>query len=149
MSEENKALTRRLEEQVWNEGNLEVMDEILAPDFVAHVGGAPAALRGRAAVKEWAALWRTAFPDVHAAVEDVIGEDDKVVTRITLTGTHQGPLMGVPATGKSGKVMAIAINRFADGRLAEIWSIFDMAGLLSQIGVLPSAPPTPDDEAPR
>jgi predicted ester cyclase len=93
VSAENKALTRRLEEQVWNEGNLDITDEIMAPDFVAHVGGAPAALRGPAAVKEWAALWRTAFPDVHATVEDVIAEHDKVVTRITLTGTHQGPLI--------------------------------------------------------
>ena len=116
-----------------NEGNLDIIDEIRAPDFVAHVGGAPAALRGSAAVKDWAALWRTAFPDVHATVEDVIAEHDKVVTRITLTGTHQGPLMGVLATGKSGQVMAIAINRFADGKLAEIRSIFDMAGLLSQV----------------
>ena len=98
MSAENKALTRRLDEQVGNEGNLDIIDEIRAPDFVAHVGGAPAALRGSAAVKDWAALWRTAFPDVHATVEDVIAEHDKVVTRITLTGTHQGPLIPNPPT---------------------------------------------------
>ena len=104
MSAENKALTRRLDEQVGNEGNLDIIDEIMAPDFVAHVGGAPAALRGSAAVRDWAALWRTAFPDVHATVEDVIAEHEKVVTRITFTGTHQGPLMGVLATGKSGKL---------------------------------------------
>ena len=139
MTEENKALARRLEEEVWGRGNLDIIDELLAPDFIAHVAGAPAPIVGPNGVKSWAMQWQAAFPDARATVEDQIAEGDKVVSRITLTGTHLGHLMGIPPTGRHGTITAIAINRFSNGKVIEIWSIFDLAGLLAQLGAPPSA----------
>lgn len=137
MTEKNKELARTLIEEVWGKGNLDLTAGLLTDDFVGHVSGEPAPLRGPEAVRSWVAQWRAAFPDVRVTVEDEIAEGDKVVSRITATGTHQHELMGMPATGRSVTVAAIAIERFSGGKLAEVWTMFDLAGLLRQIGVLP------------
>ena len=91
----------------------------------------------------------TAFPDMQATVEDVIAEHDKVVTRITLTGTPQGSAHGCASDRQAGEVMAIAINRFTNGKVAEIWCTVDMACLFSQIGALRSLPPHPRTSGPQ
>lgn len=137
MTEENKELARTLIEEVWGKGNLGLTADLLTDDFVGHVSGEPTPLRGPEAVRSWVAQWRAAFPDVRVTVEDEIAEGDKVVSRITATGTHQHELMGMPATGRSVTVAAIAIERFSGGKLAEVWTMFDLAGLLRQIGALP------------
>jgi len=82
-------------------------------------------------------MYRTAFPDVHFTIEDQIAEGDRVVTRWTARGTHQGPLVGIPPTSKQVTMSGIAIYRLVDGKIVEQWGVNDMLGLLQQLGVVP------------
>lgn len=138
MSAANKALARRLTEEAFNAGNLEVTDELIARDFVGHDPALPEDLRGPAGVRESIAGYRAAFPDLHLAVEAQIAEGDTVVTRWRAVGTHQGELMGMPATGKQGTVTGITIDRIADGKIAESWTNWDTLGLMQQLGAVPA-----------
>jgi steroid delta-isomerase-like uncharacterized protein len=99
MSEENKALSRRSIEEIFNAGNLEVVDEIIAQDHVHHDPTMPQEGHGREHFKEFASMYHSAFPDVHIEIEDQIAEGDKVASRWVASGTHEGDLMVIPATG--------------------------------------------------
>lgn len=136
-TEENKALDRRLHEEVYNRGQLALIDELCVPNAVAH--HAAMTLHGTENFKQFAAMYRTAFPDIHFTIEDQIAEGDKVVTRWTIRGTHTGEFQGLPPTGKQGSVTGITIDRFASGKLVESWSNYDALGLMQQFGVVPSA----------
>ncbi len=96
MSEQNRAIVRRLYEEVFNQGNLGTADELLAPDARSHAGPSP----GPEGLKRHTSMLRAAFPDLHQSIEDVIAEGDKVVVRTTCTGTHVGEFMGIPPTGR-------------------------------------------------
>ena len=133
--EENKALFRRFIDEVWNNGNLAVADELFAPD--AFTPSAPQLPPGPEGVKVIATLWRTAFPDFHMTIEDLIAENDKVVARFTETGTHQGEFMGIAPTGRRMSVTEIGILRLVDGKVVESWYEVDMLGLMQQLGVFP------------
>src|SRR5437879_3592869 len=109
-SAENQAIIRRMTEEVMNQGNLEVIDELYAPDTVFHVPGAPDIL-GRDATRQFLLGYRAAFPDVHMTVEDVFAVDDRVVERYTFAGTHQGALQGLAPTGKAVRVPGMLIAR--------------------------------------
>jgi steroid delta-isomerase-like uncharacterized protein len=98
--EENKAITRRFLEEIFAGGNLELVDELFAPNFVLHDPSVPQEVRGIEAMKQYITMYRTAYPDTHFTIEDQIAEGDRVVTRWTGQGTHQGELMGIPPTGK-------------------------------------------------
>jgi steroid delta-isomerase-like uncharacterized protein len=140
-TEENKALVRRSIEEGWNEGNLAVFDEIVAPDFINHDPAEPA-VRTREDYKQWIAENRREFPDFHVTIEDMIAEGDKVVLRCTFYGTHTGDIttpMSIPATGKQVAVSSITIDRFAGGKAVEIWQLTDMLGFYQQIGVIPAS----------
>ncbi len=137
MSEQNKKLMRRIFDEVWNQGNLETIDEIFSPDFVTHFLP-PGTPPGRDGIRQYISMYRAAFPDVHVDVEDQIAEGDRVVTRTTIRGTHKGTFMGVPATGKKIQVSAIIITRFEDGKNVESWVEQDRLGLMQQLGVVPS-----------
>jgi steroid delta-isomerase-like uncharacterized protein len=137
MSEQNKAISRRLFEQVWNKGDLAVLDELYAPDLVNH-DAQPGLLPGIEGAKQFIGMYLAAFPDTHMVVEDQVAEEDKVVTRWTATGTHKGELMGIPPTGKQVKVSGITIDRLEGGKIVEEWASFDQLGMLQQIGVIPS-----------
>src|SRR5262245_43394849 len=102
-SEENKALTRRFYQEVWNKGNLDAVAELLTSDFVDHAAP-PGFAPGREGAKQVFSMYRSAFPDFRLAIEDLIAEDDKVVARWVTQGTHQGELMGIPPTGKLASV---------------------------------------------
>ncbi len=134
---ENKAISRRADEELFNRGNVDVADELFAPDFVYHdpAGGE---LRGPESVKGYAAMLRAAFPDLHQTVEDQIAEGDKVAYRWTARGTHEGELMGIAPTGKRVEFTGIAVARLADGRIEEIWENYDALGMMQQLGVVPS-----------
>jgi len=136
-AEENKAIARRLNDEVWSEGRLEVIDELIADDFVTTVVGAPEQIRGPQGFREFVVMYRTAFPDLRISVEEQIAEGETVVTRWTATGTHEGELMGMAATGKQATTAGININRVAGGKLVEGWGLFDQLGLLQQIGAVP------------
>jgi steroid delta-isomerase-like uncharacterized protein len=137
MSEQNKKIMRRILSEVWNQGNLETIDELLSPDFVTHFLP-PGSPPGRDGFRQYVSNYRAAFPDVHVDIEDQIAEGNKVVTRITIRGTHEGTFMGIPATGKKIQVAAIVIVRFDGGRNMESWVEQDRLGMMQQLGVVPS-----------
>ena len=136
MSAENKAIMRRLMEGVMNHGNMDLFDELVSPDFVNH-SAPPGAPPTREGWKQGFAMLRAAFPDAHLHIEQTIAEGDLVMNRFTVHATHQGELMGIPATGKEVTVGGINIARIADGKVMERWEELDMMGLMVQLGVVP------------
>ena len=143
--EANKANAQRFVDEVVNGGNLAVIDELLAPDFVDHGGpvGVPPTRDGTKAIM---AMLHKAFPDLHATVDDVIAEGDKVVQRTTSHGTMTGAMMGMPPSGKSATWQQIHILRFANGKQVEHWAVIDQLGMLQQLGFA-EAPGQPADVA--
>ena len=139
MSEENKALARRVSEEIYDSrGNLDVVDEIYAPNAVAHDPNSPEEIRGFGPIKQLASMFRSAFPDMQVIVEDQIAEGDKVVTRYTVSGTHQGELMGIPPTGnRMEQITGIYMSRISGGKIVEEWYNYDVLGLMQQLGVIP------------
>jgi steroid delta-isomerase-like uncharacterized protein len=137
-AEENKALVRRMLEEGFNEGNLDLADELYAPDYVYHEPGTPELPPGPEGVKQLMGMYKTAFPDAHITVEDVICEGDKVVARFTARGTHLGELAGIAASGNQVEVAGISVNRIENGRIAEEWECFDALGMMQQIGAIPA-----------
>ncbi len=135
-TEENKATSRRFYEEVWNGGNLDVIDELVAPNGVFH--DPSMTTQGPKGFREYVTMYRTAFPDVHFTIEDEIAEGDTVATRWTARGTQKGPLMGIPPTGKQSTVTGIVIGRYANGELVEGWLNFDALGMMQQLGVVPA-----------
>lgn len=131
--------SRRLYDEGWNLGRLEVFDELLAPDFRAHDPQDQfPERRGPAAGRETFEMYRRAFPDVRMTVEDVIEQGDRVAIRWRATGTHQGELLGLAPTRRRVEVTGIAIDRWAGDRIAESWINWDTHGLLQQIGAAPA-----------
>ena len=141
-TEENKAILRRVVDEVLNQKNLDLVDEFYATDYVNHLPPNPE-IRGSEGFKQFFAMQFAAFPDFHLTAEDVLAEGDKVVLRWTFTGTHEGELMGIPPTGKQVTYTGIVINRFADGKIVEDWEIADFLGMMQQL----TAPPPVDTEA--
>jgi steroid delta-isomerase-like uncharacterized protein len=136
MSEQNKAAARRVYD-AFNSGEVDSLDDIVAADVVDHDPQNPRAAEGRDGLKQQIAMYREAFPDLHLEVEDQIAEGEMVVSRWTATGTHQGDLPGIPASGKSTTVTGIGIDRFEDGMVVEVWGNWDTLGMLQQIGAVP------------
>lgn len=137
MAEEHKALVRRYLDEV-NRGNLAALDDVLSPDYRYHLPGSPTPLN-REQHRQFVAMFYAAVPDFSHTVEDQIAEGEMVVTRLTNRGTHRGELLGLPATGKAFTIQGINLVRVAGGRIAEEWVIFDMLGMLQQLGVVPTA----------
>ena len=142
--ESRKALVRRFYEEVWDRGNLDVVDEVFAPDCVRHDLRPTTVPAGPEGQRQVAAAFRKAFPDLRFDAELVLGEGDYVVARWTATGTHTGPWGGVAPTGRAVRYTGVNIFRFADGRVAEIWNFRDDLGLREQLDatVFAGAPPT-------
>jgi predicted ester cyclase len=123
--EENKAVVRREQEELWNHtGNLDAAEEIFAPDYVE-------------AAKQEAADFRRGFPDVRSTIEDLVAEGDKVAARWMARATHQGEYMGIPPTGKEVEFTGISVYRIEGGKIAESWTVEDEFGLMRQIGAVP------------
>ena len=134
MSESNKAAMRRFFEDVYNKGNPAALDELASADFVSHDRGNPS--HDRDGVKLIVGAIRGAFPDVRFTADDVFAEGDRVAARFTMTGTHNGEFMGIPATNKPIVVTGIDIVRFADGKAVEHWHEWSGMELLQQLGVM-------------
>ena len=133
--DQNKALIHRLYEEALNKGNLAVVDEIIAPNYVRH-GLAPGAPPGPESTKQVFTMMRTAFPDLRITIEPLVGEGDLIAAQLTHHGTHNGEFMGVAPTGKQVTVTAIGIYRFAGGKLMEAWIQMDELGMMKQLGAL-------------
>lgn len=140
--DENKAVARRAIE-LWSSGNLSAdtaaVDEIYAPTYVNHQHhhpNSPEDIRGTEAWKTFLKDFYQAFPDFLDAIAFQIAEGDKVATRFTSRGTQKGEIMGVPATGRQASWTGIVIDRFADGKIVESWTNWDMMGMLQQLGAV-------------
>jgi len=128
-AEEHKAIARRFFDEVWNQQKLEAIDDIFTPTVVFN--GQSVA---RDIFRQVVAARRTAFPDIHVTVEDQVAEGDRVSTRRTWRGTHQGPYRGVAATGKRVTWSQISIVRIVEGRIVEDWAVADELSILQQLG---------------
>jgi steroid delta-isomerase-like uncharacterized protein len=133
--EENKAIARRYIEEVWNQGNLAVLDELLTPDFVIHYPLAPVPPGPEGAKTHTAPLLK-GFPDARHTIEDLVAEGDRVAIRTHWTGTHQNEYRGIAPTDRRVTVSQMTVFRVADGKLAERWAIPDVLGLMQQLGVV-------------
>lgn len=138
---ENKAIVERLVE-LWNTGDLSIADDIFASDFVNHDPNR-ANVTDLESCKGWIVENRTAFPDFHAEVQDMIAEGDKVASRWTVSGTHKGEYSGVPPTSVQVTVTGMSIHRLDGARIVEVWWSYDMLGLLQQLAVIPPMPDVP------
>lgn len=139
-AERNKAVLRRLYDEAFNNGNLAVVHELIAVDAVDHEE-LPPGIEGTTPqrLEQFLTMFRAAMPDLRVEVEDMLAEGDKVVARLTLRGSHQGELFGVPASGRPVNVAIIDIVRFDDGgTIVEHWGQVDNLGLLGQIGAIPT-----------
>ena len=131
---ENKAIADALFPAAWNDGDFTLVAQHVAPDVVDHFENS----QGIDAFKGVIRMFKGAFPDLHLTVEDSIAEDDRVVHRWTMTGTHQGELMGIPATGKELRWTGTTVVRMDDGMIVERWANVDVFGILRQLGVIPA-----------
>lgn len=138
MGEDNKTLVRRALKEVYENGALELADEFVHPSFVDHEPAHADRTTGPESVKRTARQLLAAFGDLRFDVEDEIAEGDKVVQLVTMSGTHNGPLLGREPSGRAFAVRHIYIWRIADGKIVEHWGSRDDLALLQQIGLLPS-----------
>jgi predicted ester cyclase len=140
MSVVNKAVVRRLYEEAFGQGKPEVADEVVDPDLVCYDPNAEGGeVRGLETIKGEIEYFQNAFPeDFFWRVEDQLAEGDKVTTRYTFGGTHQGEFFGVPGTGKRIEITGIQIDRFdQSGQLVEEWPEYDLLGAMKQLGAIP------------
>ena len=135
--EENKAIVRRFWEE-FNKGNLAIVDELCAADFVWHAPGGLQQVRGPERLKRILTGFSTTFPDLFVTIEDLIAEGDKVVVRSTRTGTHRGEYRGMAATGKQVTWTWVSICRIEGGKIVEEWDEGDHLSVMQQMGVVPT-----------
>lgn len=136
-SDQNKTIVRRLFEEPWK-GNLEVVDELTAADYIGHDPALPGPVRGPAGVKEFISTYLVAFPDARITVEDQLAEGDLVATHWSARGTHEGELMDLEPTGREVTVTGLTMSRLEDGKVVEEFQNWDFAGLMRQVEGAPA-----------
>jgi steroid delta-isomerase-like uncharacterized protein len=134
-AEGNKAVARTYIDQVWNEGKLDRFEEFVSPDVVPHSGPEVTNSEG---MKQFLAMIRNALPDMRLTLDDELAVDGKVVHRWTMSGTHQGEFMGIPATGKNLVWSGISILRLSGGKIIEYWAQSDNMSMMQQLGAVPA-----------
>ena len=132
-TEQNQEVLRRVIEEGFNKGNYDALDSLFASDYIEYQFGLKPTLPG---LKEDIQFLRTAFPDFHLTIEDMVAEGDKVWIRMTARGTNRGPFMG-PPTGKSMTITVMDICRFENGKIVEHWGVPDRFAVMAQLGLLP------------
>jgi|tagenome__1003787_1003787.scaffolds.fasta_scaffold20800843_3 steroid delta-isomerase-like uncharacterized protein len=137
---DNAQVIDRINQEAFNAGNADILDELVADDFVEH-DPMPDATPDREGFKKLIRELRTAFPDLHLEVEEQVVAGDRVVERWVCTGTHEGMFMGIAPTHRHVEIRGMDMSRLQDGRLAEHWTNADMLGMLQQLGVVPSGAP--------
>lgn len=139
--QKNKALIRRYYEELWNPWNLEAANDLISPEMEFR-GSLGIAERGISGFQGYMSTVRSAFPDFHNQVEDLVAEGEKVVARLTYSGTHQGEMFGLPPTGRAISYPGIAIFRISEDKVAEGWVMGDRWGLLQQLSEPVSTSPS-------
>ena len=134
-----KGIVRRYFEEIWDRGDLDVIDQLFSPDFVRHgpaVEGGD--VRGHEGLKQLVRLYRGSFPDLKVPIDEQIAEGDVVVTRWTAHGSHQGELLGTAPTGRRVTVPGMLMDRVAEGKIAEEWASYDALRMLQDLGAMPA-----------
>ncbi len=134
--QENMALVSRIWLEIWNEGDLDVCDEVFAPDYAGHLPMME--VTGPAQFKQLVGGYRSAYPDVHLTVEDVFAVGDRVAVRWVSRGTHLGEMMGIPPSGNKIEIMGISLFRIENDQVAEEWEGFDTLKMMQQVGAIPA-----------
>jgi steroid delta-isomerase-like uncharacterized protein len=137
MSEQNKTVVRRLFDELWNKGNLQVADEIIAPTYQHHDASTPDLGKGPESEKKRVNLYRNAFHDFRLNIEDLLADGETVVARWSCRGVHKGELNGIAPTGKQFAITGVTIARFSNGKIVEGFVNWDALGLMRQLGVVP------------
>ncbi len=132
---EHARIVHRYFEEVWNRGQIDVLDELLTPDYINHSPSMPNPAPGPPGLKPIVEAMRRAFPDLHYDIIDSVYGEDRAALHVMVTGTHRGDFFGLAPTGRAFRVRQMQIERFADGRIAEHWRVTDESGLLRQLGV--------------
>jgi steroid delta-isomerase-like uncharacterized protein len=142
MSDENKEVVRRFFAEVINAGRMDRADAFVTADYIEHqqLPGAEGR-QGIEIAKAFLSMMRSAFPNYRFDIEDLIAEGDKVVARLTVSGTQRGAMLGLGPTGRRVRTSGIEEFRFADGKIAEHWAVFDALGMLRQLGLRPVPSP--------
>lgn len=135
-AEDNKAVARRFFE-AFDRNKWDVIGDLCADDYVGHLSGAPGPLNFEGH-KQFGQMFHAAFPNVSHTIDDQIAEGDRVVTRVTVRGTHSGDLMGLAPSGKPMTMAGVSVFRIGDGKIAEEWTLFDQMGMMQQIGAIPA-----------
>jgi len=138
MSNDIKAIARRIIEDVWNDRKLNFLDEVIDASYTYHDPNSPDFGDGPQSYKARVTLYANAFPDMRLAIEDVVAEGDSVVLRWHASGTHKGDLFGIAPTGKAVGGPGMSILHFRNGKVVEDWAVWDTLGLLRQLGVIPA-----------
>lgn len=135
-TERSRALMFRITREIWDEGHIDLVDELIAEDLIDHVDLPGLEGAGRDRYRASVEMMRAAFPDFRNPLDLVVAEDDFAVSYGRMTGTHLGELMGVPATGKRFDVPVFGILRFVDDEAVERWGLADFMGLTQQLGLM-------------
>ena len=131
-----KEIVRRVTEDPW-QGKVDEAVELIADEYIGHIPAAPGPFHGKAGYKEFITSYVAAFPDGKITVDDQIAEGDKVATRWTARGTHDGDLMDIAPTGKQVEISGLTISRLANGKVVEGYVNWDTFGMMQQLGVVP------------
>ena len=136
-TEQNKKIVLRWKDEIWNKRNLNIVDELYAPDYIGHIVGAPGPVRGREALKQLIAAYFAAF-DIQWMTEFLVAEGDMVVAYDTFRFKHTGAFQGIPPTGKEATITSVDIYRIVDGKIVEQWVEANLLSLMQQLGVIPA-----------
>ncbi|MET0069630.1 MAG: ester cyclase [Candidatus Thiodiazotropha sp.] len=134
MSETNEKVIRRFIDEVVNNGDFSVLDQLVQPNYTYR--SPDQQLDGPKALEGLLAVYRSAFPDMHVRIDDLVNGGDKVVISVTFTGTHDGDLMGIAPTGKTISIKGMILSRFQDGKIIDEYEILDMLAMFQQLGIV-------------
>ena len=135
--EKNKMVCREFFHELHNKGNFSIVDDYVEPDVVSH-DPFPGQAEGSKGLKKTMKMFRTAFPDMQVVIHDMIAEEDKVMTKFTVRGTHQGYFMDIAPSGKSISYEEVVILRLQNGKIVEHWAVADALSMMQQLGAIPA-----------
>lgn len=141
--EANKEIVRRFVDELWNQRNLELANQLFDRDCVTHqlrIGADPAGVpRGPEVMKHHVSEWLASFPDIKFSIEQMLAEDDRVMTQVVARGTHKGMWLGIPPTEKVITILMFVVHRITNGLIVEDWVLIDALGVFQQLGLVPSS----------
>jgi steroid delta-isomerase-like uncharacterized protein len=136
--DETQAIVRETAARLFNQGDLSAADELIAADAVDHCE--PEGTDCRQHFKQVALMLRSAFPDLHMEIHNMVAQGNQVAVHMLMSGTHQGPFMGIAPTGKRFSVEQMRFMRFREGQMTDSWAVIDWLGWRQQLGALPPTP---------